>query len=111
MPADNAILAELEKTIQSRKMGNPTTSYTAMLLQGNEDDLLKKIIEEAGESVLAAKSRDKVGLTNELADLWFHCLVVMTRYNLPLSDVFQTLKERQKMSGLEEKNSRHKNTE
>ncbi len=111
MTDETTILNDLERMIQSRRMDNPTTSYTAMLLQGNEDDLLKKIIEEAGESILAAKSADKRQLTNELADLWFHCLIVMTRYNIPLSSVLSVLSKRQGISGIAEKNSRKNNTD
>lgn len=107
-PTDSTILDDLEHTIQSRALGNPSTSYTAMMLQGSEDGLLKKIIEEAGECVLAAKSTDKQQLANEIADLWFHCLIVMTRYNLPLSSVLSVLSERQGTSGIAEKQSRKK---
>ena len=105
------LLTELETLLHSRKTADAKQSYTAQLLQGNEDALLKKIIEEAGEVVLAAKKTDpqadKQALVEELADLWFHCLIVMTRYNVSLSDLATVLTQRRGQSGLAEKQSRH----
>lgn len=101
-------LQELAATIESRRNANPADSYTAALLGGAEDALLKKIMEEAGEAVLAAKSGDKTRLTAELADLLYHCLVVMTRYNIRAEDIAAELTRRRTMSGHAEKETRQK---
>ena len=105
-PPIAAILQELETVINARRRADPAASYTAALLQGDEDALLKKLVEEAGEAALAAKGGDSARLAAELADLWFHCLVVMTRYNAPLGDVAAQLAKRRGLSGLDEKKSR-----
>jgi phosphoribosyl-ATP pyrophosphohydrolase len=97
----------LQATIQRRQTADAGSSYTARLLQGAEDAVLKKVVEEAGEVVLAAKGGDPSRIAEEMADLWYHCLVMMTRYNVSLSDVFGVLSARQGTSGLAEKASRH----
>ena len=100
------ILEELAARIRQRQLDNPTTSYTAKLLQGDEDQLLKKIIEEAAETVLAAKSGNRHQLVGELADLCYHCLVAMARYNISADEVAAELQARGKQSGLAEKAAR-----
>lgn len=102
------ILEALAARIRQRRDDNPSTSYTAKLLQENEDQLLKKIIEEAGEMTLAAKSGNRQQLIGELADLCYHCLVVMERYNITASAVAAELQSRNKQSGLAEKAARKK---
>lgn len=114
MPDNNEladVLNDLAALIAERRGGDAAASYTAGLLQGDEDALLKKIVEEAGETVLAAKGGDPERLSSELADLWFHCLIVMTRYNVGLSDVAATLAKRRGVSGLAEKAARRQQTE
>ena len=101
-------ITELMQTIEVRKNATPDTSYTASLLQGAPDALLKKLIEEAGETALAATSGDPNRLCEELADLWFHCLVAMSRYNVSLSDIAEVLAKRRGVSGLSEKAARNK---
>ena len=98
-----AILGELEQLIALREKDGGNDSYTVKLLSGNEDSLLKKIIEEAGEVALAGKGRLPEKMTEELADLFFHCLVAMNRYNITLEDVAMTLASRRGVSGLSEK--------
>ena len=100
------ILEELETVIRERRSADAGSSYTAKLLQGDEDALLKKLVEEAGEAVLAAKGGDNSRLVAELADLWFHCLVIMSRYNVSLTDVASQLRARRGISGIDEKKSR-----
>lgn len=82
-------------------------SYTARLLQEDEDALLKKLIEEAGEAALAAKSGDPTRLRAELADLFFHCFIAMTRYNITLQDIGTVLARRRGIGGDAEKAARH----
>jgi phosphoribosyl-ATP pyrophosphohydrolase len=106
----NDTLSRLAAVIESRKAangGDPDTSYVARLLHKGPDAFLKKIGEEATETVIAAKDLDHGGqpqnLVNEMADLWFHCLVALSHYNLHPEDVLQELSRREGLSGLEEK--------
>ncbi|MGU9951029.1 MAG: phosphoribosyl-ATP diphosphatase [Gammaproteobacteria bacterium WSBS_2016_MAG_OTU1] len=101
-----ALLAELIETIQQRRDEATNESYTSQLLHGDEDALLKKIIEEAGETALAAKGGDKIRLAQEIADVCYHCLVIMTRYNVSVEDVAAVLQKRRGQSGLAEKSAR-----
>jgi len=68
--------------------------------------ILKKINEESMETILAASYESNEELTQELADLWFHCLVLMSLKNLNVSDIVDELKKREGVSGIEEKNNR-----
>jgi phosphoribosyl-ATP pyrophosphohydrolase len=106
MSAPTDILQRLADTIESRKGGDGETSYVARLLAGPEDALLKKIGEEATETVLAAKGGDRLALVSELADLWFHSLLVLARYGLGPADVLFELKRREGISGIDEKAAR-----
>jgi phosphoribosyl-ATP pyrophosphohydrolase len=101
-------LERLATSIEGRKDGDPTTSYVAKLLSGNEDALLKKIGEEATETVLAAKGGDKLHLVRETADLWFHCMVLLARHGLGPGDVLAELHRREGISGIDEKAGRDK---
>ena len=87
-PADiGVVLQELFSVLGERADASPETSYTARLLQGHEDQLLKKIGEEATEVVMAAKDADAGQLRYEIADLVYHLMVVMVRHGLTLEDV------------------------
>ena len=99
-------LERLAATIEERKNGDAGKSYVAGLLAGNEDALLKKIGEEATETVLAAKSGERLALVRETADLWFHCLIVLARHGLGPGDVLAELHRREGISGIDEKASR-----
>jgi phosphoribosyl-ATP pyrophosphohydrolase len=102
------ILARLAATIEERKGGDAAKSYVAGLLAGSEDALLKKIGEEATETVLAAKSGERLALVRETADLWFHCLIVLARHGLGPNDVLAELQRREGISGIDEKAGRKK---
>lgn len=82
-----AVLTELYAVLEGRKDADPGESYTAKLLQGHEDQLLKKIGEEATEVVMAAKDADAGQLRYEIGDLVYHLMVVMVRHGLTLDDV------------------------
>ena len=104
------VLAHLSSVIDSRKSGDAGSSYVASLHHKGLDQMLKKVIEEAGEVLMAAKDA-KHGLSsnmvvNETADLWFHSLVVLSRFDLTSIDVIQELARRFGTSGIDEKNSR-----
>ena len=100
------VLESLYQTIQSRKNDNPDTSYTAKLLSGKENSMLKKIVEEAGEFTFAFKDDNKEELVYESADLVYHCLVALAAKNISPDQVKQELARRFGISGIEEKNSR-----
>ena len=101
-----ATLLELEATVQSRRDADPKKSYAAQLLRGAEDSLLKKLVEEAAEAALAAKAGDREGLERETADLWFHSIAALTRYNSDLGAAVKILAARAGKSGLAEKAAR-----
>jgi len=103
-------LARLATVIESRKPangGDPEKSYVARLLHKGPDAFLKKIGEEATETVMAAKDCDHGGdhqkLVNEVADLWFHCMIALAHYGKTPTDVVDELSRREGLSGLEEK--------
>ena len=103
-------LVRLAAVIESRKPalgGDPQTSYVARLLHKGPDAFLKKIGEEATETVMAAKDLSHGGephqLVYEMADLWFHCLVALAHYGLGPTDVVTELARREGLGGLEEK--------
>ncbi len=99
-------LERIAATIEQRKAGDPAKSYVARLLRGGDDALLKKIGEEATETVLAAKGGDRLHLVRETADLWFHCLIMLARYGLGPADVLAELHRREGISGIDEKAGR-----
>jgi phosphoribosyl-ATP pyrophosphohydrolase len=104
-PQDGDVLARLAATIEARMRADPRDSYVASLLAGG-DAVLKKIGEEATETVLAGKEGDKIRITAEVADLWFHCLVLLARHGLGPADVLRELARREGVSGHAEKASR-----
>ena len=104
--ASDDVLRRIAATIETRKRANPSDSYVASLFAKGEDAMLKKIGEEATETVMAAKDGDKLRLTSEIADLFFHCLVVLARHDLGPDDVLAELERREGRSGLAEKASR-----
>ena len=106
-------LARVAATIESRKPAlgaDPETSYVARLLAKGSDSFLKKIGEEATEVVMAAKDvdygADKDKLVYEVADLWFHSMVMLAHYGLSAQDVLRELARREGLSGLVEKAQR-----
>ncbi len=102
-----AILAQVIEIRKASNGGDPTASYVARLLHQGPDAFLKKIGEEATEVVLAAKDADHGGdtakIVNEVADLWFHCMIALAHYGLTPADVVAELQRRAGTSGIEEK--------
>ena len=86
----------LVATIHGRREASPETSYTAKLLQGEEDSLLKKVIEEAGEVVMACKDSDHDHIRYEAGDLVYHLLVVLERYGVTIDELAGELNARMK---------------
>jgi len=111
--SEQEILQRLADLMESRKPangGNPETSYVAKLFAKGDDAILKKIGEEATETVMAAKdarvSGDASKLLYECADLWFHTLVMLAQYDLTPQQVLSELARREGLSGLDEKAAR-----
>ncbi|PKQ37289.1 MAG: phosphoribosyl-ATP diphosphatase [Actinobacteria bacterium HGW-Actinobacteria-1] len=90
------VLEEIFAVLESRKAQLPEDSYTAKLLLGPQDKLLKKIGEEASEVIIAARDRDKQQLRYEIGDLVYHLMVVMIREGLTLDDLAVELADRRK---------------
>ncbi len=88
------VVDALWATIEARRSADPDSSYTALLLSGHEDKLLKKIAEESGEVIMAAKDADADHLRYEAADLTYHLLVVLARYGLTPDDLAAELASR-----------------
>lgn len=103
-----SILETLTQTIEARKAASPDSSYVAKLFHKGEDAILKKIGEEATETILASKEGDKSHIVYETADLWFHCMVMLAHHGLSSDDVLNELARREGLSGIVEKNSRIK---
>jgi phosphoribosyl-ATP pyrophosphohydrolase len=106
MATDDDVLARLAATIASRRGADPASSYVASLLARGRDAILKKIGEEATETVMASKDGEPARVTAEMADLWFHCLVLLAHHGLSPSDVLAELARREGRSGHDEKASR-----
>jgi len=88
------ILDDLYSIILSRKNNPSEDSYVSSLFAKGKDEILKKIGEEAIEVIIASKAMDRKQLTSELADLWFHCMVLMTEDGLSHSDILKELESR-----------------
>ncbi len=95
-------LERLAAVIESRRGTDPDKSYVARLFAKGQDAMLKKVGEEATEVVMAGKDGDAAKLTGEVADLWFHTMVVLAAHGLRPADVLAELRRREGMSGLEE---------
>ena len=100
------ILNRLAAVLEERRNADPETSYVAALYAKGLDAILKKIGEEATETVLAAKSGERLHLVRETADLWFHCMILLARHGLGPGDVLAELHRREGISGLDEKAAR-----
>ncbi len=103
---DANVLKRLGEVIAARRQASPDSSYVARLFSQGEDAILRKISEEATETVLASKSGDKLHLVRETADLWFHSLVLLAYHGLGPDDVLAELRRREGISGIDEKASR-----
>ena len=95
-------LARLAEVIASRRSGDPEKSYVARLFSKGSDAILKKIGEEATETVMAGKDGDRAKIVYEVADLWFHSMLLLAQHGLTPADVLAELQRREGQSGLEE---------
>ena len=94
--------------IHRRKSADPQSSYVAKLYAKGMDSILKKVGEEAAETIIAAKDGDKEKIIYETADLWFHTLVMLAQAGLHPDDILNELARREGLSGLAEKAARPK---
>lgn len=104
MSAD--ILARLAETLEARKAADPQSSYVAKLYAKGLDAILKKVAEEAAETIMAAKDGERDKVVYETADLWFHSLVLLAQQGIHPDEVLAELARREGISGIDEKNSR-----
>ncbi len=102
------ILGELARVLETRKEADPKDSYVAMLHDKGLDAILKKIGEEATETVIAGKEGDRGQIVYEMADLWFHCLVLLMHEGIHPDEILLELKRRSGLSGHAEKAARDK---
>ena len=100
------ILEQLAATLEQRKQADPESSYVAGLHRKGLNAILKKVTEEAGETVIASKDGKNEAIIYETADLWFHSMVMLSYHNLGPEDVLNELARRFDLSGLEEKANR-----
>ncbi|AXT48492.1 MULTISPECIES: phosphoribosyl-ATP diphosphatase [Chromobacterium] len=100
------VLKTIADTLEARREASSQSSYVASLFHKGEDAILKKVAEEAAETLMASKDKDKLHLVREVADLWFHSMVLLTYHGLRPEDVLMELKRREGISGLDEKASR-----
>jgi len=106
--AERDVIERLEAAISARRGADPASSYVASLNAKGLDQILKKVAEEAVETVLASKTGDRDSIVHETADLWFHCMVMLAWHGVGVADVLAELERREGRSGLEEKASRPK---
>ena len=104
---ENDILQKLAEILEQRKLADPETSYVSKLYAKGLDTILKKVGEEATETVIAAKNGDPEQVIYEMADLWFHCLVLLAQQGLNPEAVLVELDRRFGLSGITEKAQRH----
>ena len=100
------ILARLAAVVAARRGADPSSSYVASLFAKGNDAILKKIGEEATETVIAGKDGVPARIASEMADLWFHCLVLLAHHGMSPADVLAELERREGTSGHAEKAAR-----
>ncbi len=102
------VLNRLSALLESRKGADPSSSYVAKLYDKGMDGILKKVGEEAAETIIAAKNDDPEQIVYETADLWFHTLVMLAKAGLSADDIVNELARREGLSGITEKENRSK---
>ncbi len=108
-PSSAQVLARLAETLEARKQADPHGSYVAKLYEKGLDAILKKVAEEAAETIMAAKDGAREKIIYETADLWFHSLVLLAHQGIHPDEILNELARREGISGIEEKASRKEN--
>jgi phosphoribosyl-ATP pyrophosphohydrolase/phosphoribosyl-AMP cyclohydrolase len=103
----DGLLQQLYEVVQARKQRAPQESYVASLMARGQDQVLKKVIEEAAEVVMAAKDGQAEAIVYEMADLWFHAIVALSWHNISPQQVLQELRRRFGQSGLRIQQASH----
>ena len=106
MTQGNDILSRLAETLEARKQADPESSYVARLYHKGLDAILKKVAEEAAETIRAAKDGAREKIVYETADLWFHSLVLLAHQGIRPDEILNELARREGLSGLAEKAAR-----
>ena len=106
------IFVQLSEVLRDRREANPNSSYVASLHEMGLDKILEKIGEESTELIISAKNNDsdqsREEVVGEVADLWFHCMMLLSHLDGDVTEVIDCMQERFGVSGLEEKASRKK---
>ena len=102
------VLNRLAEILEERKQADPSSSYVASLYHGGTDKILKKLGEEATETIIAGKGGNRDEIIYETADLWFHSLVLLAHNEIDPQVILDELDRRFGLSGLEEKANRSK---
>lgn len=100
------VLQRLALTLAQRKSAPPESSYVSSLYAKGTDAICKKVAEEAAETIMAAKDGEAGHLVYEVADLWFHSMVLLAHFGLSATDVLTELQRREGVSGIDEKKAR-----
>ena len=100
------VLKTIADTLEARREASPHSSYVASLFHKGQDAILKKVAEEAAETIMASKDGDQLHIVREVADLWFNSMVLLAWHGLRPDDVLMELHRREGISGLDEKASR-----
>ncbi len=103
---DIEVLHRVAETLAERRHADPESSYVASLYGKGTDAICKKIAEEAAETIMAAKDKDRLHLVWEVTDLWFHSLILMAHFGLSVDDILAEFRRREGVSGIDEKRSR-----
>ena len=94
------ITQRLYEMVSDRKANPSSDSYVSKLMEGGVDRILKKVVEEAGEVVLAGKNANREEIIYEMADLWFHSLIMLRHFSIPPDEIYQELGKRFGKSGV-----------
>jgi len=108
MEGSSRILDRIYQVIEDRKTSPPEKSYVATLLEQGKGSILDKVVEETGELIAGVLNEDRDGIIHEVADLWFHVLVLLGSLDIPPREIYDELENRWNRPGLAEKESRNK---
>ncbi len=103
---DLEVIHRVQQTLVERKGAAPDSSYVAGLYAKGTDAICKKVAEEAGEAIMAAKDGDRLHLVREPCDLWFHSMILLSHFGIGVDDIMVEFRRREGISGIDEKKSR-----
>jgi phosphoribosyl-ATP pyrophosphohydrolase len=104
---DIEVLHRVADTLASRRHADPASSYVASLHAKGVDAICKKVAEEAAETIMAAKDKDRLHLVWEVTDLWFHSMILLSEFGLGVDDILAEFRRREGVSGIDEKKARN----